>query len=154
MQLEDILKLIEAVDETDFDKFELTDDAFQLKLERRNYRLALEREGTPLVIGTPGAMFPQPTEPPAVIEPEVAIEPHVEAGEEITSPLIGVFHELPEGQAVRVGDRVKKGEPICLIEAMKLMNEILMPEDGEITEVACADESMVEFGDVLFRFKK
>lgn len=153
MQLDDILKLIQAVDETDFDKFELTDESFQLKLERRNYRLALEREGTPLVIGTPGA-FPAAAEAPGVLEPEVAIEPHVEAGEEITSPLIGVFHELPDGQAVRVGDRIKKGDPICLIEAMKLMNEILMPEDGQITEVACADESMVEFGDVLFRFKK
>lgn len=153
MQLEDILRLIQAVDETDFDKFELTDDAFQLKLERRNYRLALEREGTPLVIGT-GAPFAPPVEPPQLLETEVAIEPHVEAGEEITSPLIGVFHELPDGNAVRVGDRVKKGDPICLIEAMKLMNEILMPEDGEITEVACADESMVEFGDVLFRFKR
>lgn len=154
MQLEEILRLIQAVDETNFDKFELTDEAFQLKLERRNYRLALEREGAPLVIGTQGGPVFQPPSEPAMIEPEVAIEPHVEAGEEITSPLIGVFHELPDGQAVRVGDRVRKGDPICLIEAMKLMNEILMPEDGEITEVACADESMVEFGDVLFRFKK
>ncbi|MBD5560332.1 MAG: acetyl-CoA carboxylase, biotin carboxyl carrier protein [Clostridia bacterium] len=153
MQLEDILKLISAVDETDFDKFELTDESFQLKLERRNYRLALEREGTPLVIGTAGAMLPS-AEMPQAIEPEVAIEPHVEAGEEITSPLIGIFHALPDGAAVRVGDHVKKGDPICLIEAMKLMNEILMPEDGEITEVACEDNSTVEFGDVLFRFKK
>lgn len=152
MQLEDILRLIQAVDETDFDKFELADETFQLRLERRNYRLALEREGAPLVIGTAPAL--PAAEQPAVLEPEVAMAPLVEDGEEITSPLIGVFHALPDGAAIKVGDRVRKGEPICMIEAMKLMNEILMPEDGEITEVACADESMVEFGDVLFRFKE
>lgn len=148
MQLEEILQLIKAVDETGFDKFELADEAFQLKLERRNYRLALERGGTPLVMGSLPGNIPAPAEP-AAAEPPQAPEA---AGLEITSPLIGVFHALPEGKAVKAGDRIKKGEVICMIEAMKLMNEILMPEDGEITEVAAKDNDMVEYGDLLYRY--
>lgn len=150
MQLEEILQLIKAVDETGFDKFELADEAFQLKLERRNYRLALERGGTPLFVGNAGGAPVPPAPVPAAAEEEVPPA----AGSEITSPLIGVFHALPEGKAVKAGDHVKKGDVICMIEAMKLMNEILMPEDGEITEVAVKDMDMVEYGDLLYRYVK
>ena len=150
MQLEEILQLIKAVDETGFDKFELADEAFQLKLERRNYRLALERGGTPLIVGSPGPTS-APVQPVAPAREEMEPAPE-KSGLEITSPLIGVFHALPEGKAVKVGDHVKKGEVICMIEAMKLMNEILMPEDGEITEVAVKDMDMVEYGDLLYRY--
>lgn len=154
MTLDEILALIRAAGETDFDKFELRDEQFSLKLERRNYRLALEREGAPIFISN--------AELPASVQEQTprieadASAPESPAGtadsREITSPLIGMFHELPDGKAVKVGDRLKKGEVVCMIEAMKLMNEILMPEDGEIVWAGVKDNSMVEFGDLLYRY--
>lgn len=74
----------------------------------------------------------------------------------IKSPMVGTFYESssPDAEAfVKVGSKVKKGDVICIIEAMKLMNEIESDYDGEITEVLVKNEDMVEYGKPLFRIK-
>lgn len=74
----------------------------------------------------------------------------------IKSPMVGTFYEKPapdQATFVKVGDRVKKGQVVCIIEAMKLMNEIDSEYDGIITEVLVKNEQMVEFGQPLFRIK-
>lgn len=74
----------------------------------------------------------------------------------ISSPLVGTFYSSssPEGDAfVKVGDRVKKGDTLCIVEAMKLMNEVCSEVDGEIAEVKCQNGSMVEYGQELFKIK-
>ena len=73
--------------------------------------------------------------------------------DEITSPMIGVFYAAPAENAdpfVNVGDRVKKGDTLCIIEAMKLMNEVTAERDGVIKEICVKNGSTVEFGTVLF----
>lgn len=75
---------------------------------------------------------------------------------EVKSPMVGTFYlsSSPESPPyVRVGDRVKKGDILCIVEAMKVMNEIEAEEDGEIIEVLASNESPVEYGQVLFRVK-
>ena len=75
---------------------------------------------------------------------------------EIVSPIVGIFYGSPKPDAanfVSVGKKVKKGEVLCIIEAMKLMNEINAEYDCEIVEICCANEQMVEFGSVLFKVK-
>ncbi len=75
----------------------------------------------------------------------------------IYSPLVGVFYAAPAEDAapfVQVGDAVKKGDVLCIIEAMKLMNEITAEEDGVITEISVANNQVVDYGQRLFRFKK
>lgn len=70
--------------------------------------------------------------------------------------MVGTFYlsSSPESPPyVRVGDRVKKGDILCIVEAMKVMNEIEAEEDGEIIEVLASNESPVEYGQVLFRVK-
>ena len=74
----------------------------------------------------------------------------------IKSPMVGTFYSKPQPTAesfVKVGDKVKKGQTLCIIEAMKLMNEIEAEYDGEIVEVCVTDDNMVEFGQSLFKIK-
>ena len=76
---------------------------------------------------------------------------------EVCSPMVGVFYAAPSEQAapyVKAGDKVKRGDILCIIEAMKLMNEILAEEDGTVVEVCAKNRQIVDFGHVLFRIQK
>lgn len=73
---------------------------------------------------------------------------------EIKSPMVGIFYAAPDPESppfVQKGSKVKKGDTLCLIEAMKLMNEVVAERDGEIVEVCVTSGSLVEFSQVLFR---
>lgn len=75
----------------------------------------------------------------------------------ITSPIVGTFYSsgTPGGEGfVKVGDRVKKGDTLCIIEAMKLMNEINSDVDGIIEEILVSNEDMVQYGESLFKIRK
>lgn len=74
----------------------------------------------------------------------------------VKSPMVGTCYLSPspkEAEFVKVGDKVTKGKTLCIIEAMKLMNEIESDVDGEIVEICCNDEDLVEYGSVLFKIK-
>ena len=81
-----------------------------------------------------------------------------ETGEEyITSPIVGTFYSAPSPEAkafVKVGDHVKAGQTVCILEAMKLMNEIESDFDCEIEAVLVSNEQKVEYGQPLFRIRK
>ena len=73
---------------------------------------------------------------------------------EVKSPRVGIFYAAPDPDSpafVSKGDKVKKGDTLCLIEAMKLMNEVVAERDGEVVEVCVDNGTLVEFGQVLFR---
>ena len=68
--------------------------------------------------------------------------------------MVGIFYAAPSPDAepfVKVGQKVKKGDTLCIIEAMKLMNDVVAEEDGEIVEICADNGSLVEFGQVLFK---
>ena len=70
------------------------------------------------------------------------------------SPMVGIFYAAPSPDAepfVKVGSKVKKGDTLCIIEAMKLMNDVVAEEDGEIVEICAENGSLVEFGQTLFK---
>ena len=74
----------------------------------------------------------------------------------VKSPIVGTFYSKSSPTAepfVKVGDKVKKGQTLCIIEAMKIMNEIEAECDGEIAEICVEDDDMVEFGEMLFKIK-
>lgn len=107
----------------------------------------------------PGAMaapVAAPTVAPAAPElaaqaPAVAPEPK---GTEVTAPMVGVFYAAPapgDEPFVHVGSKVKAGETLCIIEAMKVLNEVTAEADGEVLEVCVADGDLVEFGSCLMR---
>lgn len=107
----------------------------------------------------PGAVAAQvaaPTVAPAAPEPATqtpaaAPEPK---GTEVTAPMVGVFYAAPapgDEPFVRVGSKVKAGETLCIIEAMKVLNEVTAEADGEVLEICVADGDVVEFGSCLMR---
>lgn len=146
MELKDILQLMEAAKESGFDTFEL---------HRRDFSLKLEKNATVPVVAAyhPGAApAVAPTAPaeqpvPVVVPEETHATPE---GKDILSPLVGIFHEA--AKPAKIGDRLQKGDVVCLIEAMKLMNEVTMPEDGEIVWVAASENDTVEYDQLLFRY--
>lgn len=87
----------------------------------------------------------------AVQAPTAAPEPK---GVEVTAPMVGVFYAAPapgDEPFVRVGSKVKAGETLCIIEAMKVLNEVTAEADGEVLEICVADGDLVEFGSCLMR---
>lgn len=75
----------------------------------------------------------------------------------VKSPVVGVFYAAPAenaGPYVSIGDRVTRGQTLCVVEAMKLMNEIAAEEDGVISEICVTDGQVVEYGTELFRMKR
>lgn len=96
---------------------------------------------------------PAPVHQPAAEAPAAAPEPAV-ALKEIKSPMVGTFYKSPEpgaGPYVKVGTRITPGQAVCIIEAMKIMNEIEAEISGVVREVCVEDAQPVEFGQVLFR---
>ena len=88
---------------------------------------------------------------PAAQAPAAAPEPQ---GAEVTAPMVGVFYAAPapgDEPFVRVGSKVKAGETLCIIEAMKVLNEVTAEADGEVLEICVADGDLVEFGSCLMR---
>jgi acetyl-CoA carboxylase biotin carboxyl carrier protein len=101
------------------------------------------------VAGAPAAL-PAPSAPPA----SEAAAPAASSLKEIRSPMVGTLYLQPEPGAepyVRVGSRVTAGQTVCIIEAMKIMNEIEAEVSGVVREIAVDDASPVEYGQVLFR---
>ena len=83
--------------------------------------------------------------------PAAASEPK---GTEVTAPMVGVFYAAPapgDEPFVHVGSKVKAGETLCIIEAMKVLNEVTAEADGEVLEICVADGDLVEFGSCLMR---
>ena len=90
---------------------------------------------------------------PAAPEPAAcAPEPAAPAGDEVKAPMVGVYYAAPAPGAdpfVRVGSKVKKGETLCIIEAMKVMNEVAAECDGEVLSINAKDGELVEYGSCL-----
>lgn len=123
----------------------------------------LERASTAQPVAVPmpmpSAMAAQVTAPtvaptapePAAQAPATAQEPK---GTEVTAPMVGVFYAAPapgDEPFVHVGSKVKAGETLCIIEAMKVLNEVTAGADGEVLEIYAADGDLVEFGSCLMR---
>ena len=144
MKLEDLKKLLEIFDNS---------KATILEFENEKFRIYLDKSATTQVVE------------PVKIAPEVSIkaenkqvekEKKVE-GELIKSPMVGTFYQAPSPDSppyVRVGDKVKKGDTLCILEAMKIMNELEAEFDCEILEILVEDGQPVEFDTPLFRVKR
>lgn len=141
MQIEEIIKLIETVSKSDVDTLNYATDA---------EKIVIKKNKTKLVAGEVQAV---PVAQSVSFETSNTEEAVEAKGHTITSPLVGTFYSSPSPDApsfVNVGDRVKKGQVIGIIEAMKLMNELESDFDGVIKEILVKDETVVEFGQPLF----
>ena len=122
-----------------------------LEVKEGDSKVHLEKPGNITVNNTGVAPVVAPAAPVAP-----AAAPAAETGKTINAPIVGVFYAAPSPDAepyVSVGKRVKKGDVVCIIEAMKCMNEIQAEEDGEITAVLANNGELVEYGQPLFTIK-
>ena len=136
----DIQKYAELMKKLGLTGLEITEDKCKIRLERSAPILANEN-----VYSVPS------------LEPAAQTVSENRDYISINSPIVGVFYAAPSENAdpyVAAGDSVKKGQTLCIIEAMKLMNEITAEEDGVISKVCATNGQIVEYGTELFRIKR
>ncbi|MEO1958374.1 MAG: acetyl-CoA carboxylase biotin carboxyl carrier protein [Nautiliaceae bacterium] len=147
MDLKTIKEILKAFDKSSASTFEFENDEFRIYIDKNNPQSNSQNQ----VIAPQ-----QPQQTPIVQHIEAKPECEVE-GELITSPMVGTFYQAPSPDSppyVKVGDKVKKGQTLCIIEAMKIMNELEAEFDCEILEVLVEDGQPVEYDTPLFRVKR
>jgi acetyl-CoA carboxylase biotin carboxyl carrier protein len=132
------------------DGLEVERSGFRLKIDGQNAGRAAAPQSVPAVAAAPT--------PPSVAapQPEAPAAPAAPTGHVLTSPIVGTFYASPSPDAeayARIGDRVRKGQVLCIVEAMKLMNEIESDTDGVIVEIYPKNAQPVEFGEPLFAIR-
>lgn len=143
MELEQMVKLIDAVSKSSLTKFNWKEGNIEISLEKETLPVRGER----VVMET----VSKQEDRGEVVNVSVA---ETVSGKIVKSPLVGTYYSAPSPDAepfVKVGDTVKKGQVIGIIEAMKLMNEIESEHDGVVEEILAENEKMVEYGQPLFR---
>lgn len=146
MDLRKLKTLIDLVSESNVSELEITEAEGKVRIVKSG--------GTPMVMQAPVAMAPAPAAGPAVAAAApVEAAPAAPAGHAVKSPMVGTFYRSssPGAKAyVEVGSQVKEGETICIIEAMKILNEIEADKSGTITRILCENGQAVEYGQPLF----
>ena len=144
MEFENILKLIDSVSASKLDSFVYEQNGTKIRLEKKKQKIQLN--GTPDLAMESAAICAEE----AMTDTDTGTQ---KSGKTITSPLVGVFYAAPSEDAdpfVKVGDPVKKGQVVGIVEAMKLMNEITSDCDGVVREVCVENAEAVEYGQPLF----
>ena len=152
MNLQDIKDLMKEFNDSDIYKLSLEMDDVKLKLEKE--------EPIQPIVATPSAIMPTPAAAVPTVAPAATPEASAceqQEGTPVKSPVVGVFYSAsaPDAPAyVQVGDRVQKGQTLCIIEAMKMMNEIKAPVSGEIIEILAKNEDLVEYDQTIMLIKE
>ena len=137
MDLRKLKTLIDLVSESNISELEITEADGKVRI----------------VKAEPAAATAAPALQPVASPPPAAAAAPVELGHTVKSPMVGTFYRSPSPDAkafVEVGQTIQEGEPICIIEAMKIMNEIEADKSGTVTRVLCENGQAVEFGQPLF----
>jgi acetyl-CoA carboxylase biotin carboxyl carrier protein len=150
MNLNDIKQLIDIVNNSDLQETIIEEGNFKIILRRFSSNVA-----APVIAAAPLSPSVQPSPAPAVATPVVSNEPASNLLE-TRSPIVGTFYQSASPDAppfVAVNDVIKKGDVLCIIEAMKLMNEIEAEVSGTIVEILVENGHAVEYDQPLFRIK-
>ncbi len=156
MNLNEIKDLMAQFDQSSLKEFSYKNGTDELVFSKNEAKLVAETSPAPQPVVPAVAPQAPTTTPAAEAVSESSVTESVAEGDLVESPLVGVAY-LAAGpdkpNFVSVGDTVKKGQTLVIIEAMKVMNEIPAPKDGVVTEILVANEEMVEFGKGLVRIK-
>ena len=135
--------LITLIDKSSITSFEYEENGIAVRIKRENNIVSTKTEES-----VPSKMI--------IEESEEATTKSDDEYKIVKSPIVGTFYDKasPEKDTfVKVGDKVSKGDTLCIVEAMKIMNEINSDFDGEVVEILCNNEDMVEFGQPLFKIR-
>ena len=160
MNLEDIERLVRLVAETDLSEVELRRGGVHLRISRQQPAAAPSAHVVPVHAPWPHVAAPQapatasaaPSAAPSAGKPE----PVEEGLKVITATMVGTFYRRPNPEAppfVKEGDTIRKGQVICILEAMKILNEIESDVSGTVVKVHAEDAQPVEFGERLFTIR-
>ena len=166
MELENIMKLIDAVSSSSLTSFTLDDGETKLTLESKPEDGKTVQYVQQMPQMAMGQMMPQMTTMPSMqatndsthivdhsnAKAETSVTPHI-TGNAVKSPLVGVFYSAssPDSEDfVKIGDKVTKGQTLGIVEAMKLMNEIECEYDGVVTDILVKNNDVIEFGQPMF----
>lgn len=154
MDLEELQKLIELMNSNDLVEVELEDEGKKIRLSKAGANqpvMSIPHAPMPMAAAAPAA--PQPGAAPAAAPAADAVEGHSVT---FNSPMVGTFYSAPSPTAepfVKVGDKVGASSVLCIVEAMKVMNEITADMEGEILEVLVGNGEAVEYGQPLYTIK-
>ena len=151
VDLKEIRKIVELMNEHGLTLFDMSKEGFHLKL-----RKGQDLDSLRGLLGSLPAAAPAYAPAPAAAPAAAAAPAPKEEGSAITSPMVGTFYRKPGPDSppfVNVGDAISEGQTLCIIEAMKVMNEIKAEKSGTVTAVLVDDGTPVQFGDALFRIK-
>jgi len=156
MEFEDIERILQLVREHDLAEFEVEQDGLKLRVRKASAAFPMPPMPHP---STPAAHVPVPPAPPPGAAPSMPVAPDEDESVELAvvkSPIVGTFYRSPEPGApafVEVGQRVQKDQVLCIIEAMKLMNEITSEYEGEIVSAYVENGKPVQYGERLFAIR-
>jgi acetyl-CoA carboxylase biotin carboxyl carrier protein len=142
----EIRELIEVISRSSFTTFELEREGFRMRLVKKT-------GGGPV---RASEALSAPSGPPEIASAEPVETVQSDGLHELNSPIVGTFYRAPGPDTpafAEVGGRVKKGQVVCIVEAMKVMNEIESEIDGEVVDIPVANGQPVEYGEVLFRLR-
>ncbi|WP_278913908.1 acetyl-CoA carboxylase biotin carboxyl carrier protein [Deinococcus wulumuqiensis] len=163
MNPDDLKKMLDALTHADVREFTLKTGSFDLALKRGPQAFAPAAPSAPQMTGSfapapaapsaPAAPAPEATPAAKPAEEAAPVAPAASAGTPVKAPIVGTFYSASSPDAapyVKVGDRVEAGQVLCIIEAMKLMNEIEAEQSGVIREILVKNAEPVEYGQTLF----
>jgi acetyl-CoA carboxylase biotin carboxyl carrier protein len=158
----ELRELIDLISKSNFVTFELEREGFKLKLEKGSGSAVAASPAASAVSALPesaagasSSAAATTQEPASVAAPGGSVDASLGLVD-MLSPIVGTFYRQPSQAAppfVEPGSKVKKGQVLCIIEAMKLMNEIEAEMDAEVVEILVANGQPVEFGEILFRLR-
>lgn len=161
MNVEQIKELISIVEKSDITSFELEESGYRIRIgKEESSRMGRQNsyfepaKSVSSQVKSSDVEEIKPIETAAPVAEVKAID--TSSLVEIKSPMLGVFYASPSPDAepfVKIGDRIKKGQVLCIVEAMKLMNEIHAEKEGEIAEICIENGQIVEFGQAIFKLK-
>jgi acetyl-CoA carboxylase biotin carboxyl carrier protein len=148
MDLRKLKTLIDLVAESGVSELEVTEGEDKVRIVKNPAPIAAPLQQ--VYAAAPAAPAPAPTSAAAPAVEAAPVEP---TGHAVKSPMVGTFYRSPTPGAdsfVKIGDTVKEGQTLCIIEAMKLLNEIESDKSGVVKEILCENGQGVEFGQALF----
>jgi len=151
MDFKDIKELIRVFDKSELNKLKVKEGEFEISMQR-GFEGGITTVTTSAVSAPVSVVATPVTSTPVLVESSVS-----KAGDAILSPMVGTFYSSPSPESpafVKVGDTVKKGQTLCILEAMKIMNEVEAEFDCKILEILVKDGSPVEYDMAIFTVEK
>ena len=149
MDIRKVKKLIELLDESGIAEIEITEGEESVRISRHASSVAAAPLPVPVAAPAPAAPAPAASAAPA---PAPAAEPE-EDGHAVTAPMVGTYYSAPSPGSppfVQVGDKINEGDTLCIVEAMKMMNQIEAEVSGTVKSIRAQNGDPVEYGQILF----